>query len=133
MRPASTSPVLMPMCSRRPKPRVRSSSALSSRVACCNSMAQRTARSGSSSWARGAEEDHDVVAEELIDMALVAFDLDGQAAESHVHDVLDFFGIEFLGQGGEARNVAEEDRDDLALVDGGHQGGNPASFVMGGG
>ena len=65
---------------------------------------------------RCAEERHDRVADELLDGAAVALELGAHALVVGAQDRLDVLGIQRLGARGEADEVAEDDRDDLALA-----------------
>ena len=65
---------------------------------------------------RGTEEGHDPIARELIDCALVLVDLVHQDLEAPIHDLVDFLGVEFLGDGGVIRHVGEEDGYELSFA-----------------
>ena len=64
---------------------------------------------------RCAEERHDGVADELVDVSLVLVDGVRQAPEKAVHQDRDAFGIHLLGHGGKTGKVREQD-DDLPPV-----------------
>jgi hypothetical protein len=63
-----------------------------------------------------AEQRHQAVAEELVHGSLVAVDLRQHQLKGVIHDLMDVLGIEVLGQGGERRDIDEEDGDLLALA-----------------
>ena len=65
---------------------------------------------------RRAEERHDRVADELLDRASEALQLRAQPLVVRPQDRLDVLGIERLGARGEADEVGEEHRHDLALA-----------------
>ena len=65
---------------------------------------------------RCSEERHDRVADELLHGAAVALELCPDALVVRAEECLDVFGIHRLGACGEADEVAEDDRDDLALA-----------------
>src|SRR4029453_10685232 len=62
------------------------------------------------------EECHDPVAEKLVHRALVPMYLGEHELERPLHQTVDLFGIQALGQGGEPRNVDKADDHLLALV-----------------
>ena len=64
---------------------------------------------------RRAEERHHRVADELLDGAAVALELGADALVVRAEERLDVLGVELLGPLREADEVAEDDRDDLAL------------------
>jgi len=64
---------------------------------------------------RRAEEGHDPVTGELVDGSFVAVSFVQQNAKAAVHDLVDFFRIELLRQGGEVRDIREHDRDKLSF------------------
>ena len=113
--PASTSPVLSPTRSpsRRPPP---SSSATSRRTSCCMLHGRAHRAFGVVLVrGRGAEDGHDPVAGELVD---VAADLDHDPRQRRQHpvgDLADALRVEVLGPGGEVGQVAEQHGDDPAL------------------
>ena len=105
----SASPVVIPIRTCRPSSAPVSPSRMAS--------AARTARSGSSSWAYGrAEERHHRVADELLDRAAVALELAAQALVVRRKHRAHVLRVEALGPRGEADQVTEEHRDDLALL-----------------
>ena len=63
-----------------------------------------------------AEERHDRIADELLDGAAVALELRADAFVVRTQDRLDVLGIHRLGLRREPDEVAEDDRDDLALA-----------------
>ena len=63
-----------------------------------------------------AEEGHNPVTGELVDRPLVLVDLIHENTKAAVHDAVDLFRVELLGEGGEVRDVGEEDGDELALT-----------------
>jgi len=63
-----------------------------------------------------AEEGHEAVAQELVHGPLVAVDLGEHQLEGAIHELVDVLRVETLGQCGEARDVHEEDGDELALA-----------------
>ena len=65
---------------------------------------------------RRAEQRHHRVADELLDGAAMALELGADALVVRAEERLDVLGIHRLGPGGEADEVAEDDRDDLALA-----------------
>src|SRR5437667_8003305 len=65
----------------------------------------------------GAEGRHDRIADELLDRAAVALDLLAQAGVIGADAGLHVLRVLLLGGGGKADQVAEEDRDDLALLE----------------
>jgi len=65
---------------------------------------------------RRAEDGHDGVADELLDRAAEALDLPAQSRVVRVQKVAHVLRVGALGTRGEADEVAEEDRDDLALL-----------------
>ena len=65
---------------------------------------------------RRAEERHHRVADELLDRAAVALELGADALVVRAEERLDVLGVERLRACGEADEVAEDDRDDLALA-----------------
>ena len=65
---------------------------------------------------RRAEERHDRVADELLDGAAVALELGADALVVGAQDRLDVLRIHRLGLRREPDEVAEDDRDDLALA-----------------
>jgi hypothetical protein len=72
---------------------------------------------------RRAEERHDRVADELLDGAAVALELGAKALVIRAEERFDVFGIESFSAARKADEVAEDDRDDLALsaLGGGHR------------
>ena len=66
---------------------------------------------------RGAEEGHDRVADELLHGAAVALELGLQAGVVRRQHPAHVLGVELLGAAGEADEVGEEHRDDLALLE----------------
>ncbi len=64
---------------------------------------------------RGAEQGHDRVSDELLDGAAVPLELGAHALVVGPQERLDVLRIHRFGTGGEADEVAENDRDDLAL------------------
>ena len=89
-----------------------------------------------------AEGGHDRVADELLDRAAVALDLLPQAGVVGTDARAHVLGVLLLGGGGEADQVAEEDGDDLPLLQPGRrplgqraapqkrQNGNPPGFSL---
>ena len=65
---------------------------------------------------RRAEERHDRVADELLDSSSVALELGAQPLVVRPQDRLDVLGIQRLGARGEADEVGEQHRHDLALA-----------------
>ena len=65
---------------------------------------------------RSAEDCHDGVADELLDGAAIALELLLQPRVIRAEEGSDIFGIHLLGALREPHEVAEEDRDDLALL-----------------
>ena len=65
---------------------------------------------------RRAEERHDRVPDELLDRSAVALELRAHALVVRSEERLDVLRIERLRARGEADEVAEDDRDDLALA-----------------
>jgi hypothetical protein len=70
---------------------------------------------------RGAEDGHDAVAGELVDVSAEGLHGAGQRGQHPVGDRADPFRVEVLGPGGEVGQVAEEHSDDAPLGRG--QGG----------
>ena len=104
----SASPVVTP---------IRTWSSPSSRAQSRIASAARTARSGSSSCATGAPKSAiDRVADELLDRAAEALELGAQPLVVRPEHRLDVLGVELLGARGEADEVGEEHRHDLALA-----------------
>ena len=64
----------------------------------------------------GAEDGEQPVADDLVDTAAEVGDVGGQALEEAVDQVLDLLGVAAFGEGGEAHEVGEQDRDHPALV-----------------
>ena len=64
---------------------------------------------------RRAEERHDRVPDELLDGAAVALELRAHALVVRAQERLDVLRVDRLGPRGETDEVAEDDRDDLAL------------------
>ena len=71
----------------------------------------------------GAPDGHDGVADELLDGAAVAADHLAGELEVAVQELAGVLGVVALGEGREADEVGEEDRDEAALGDGGVGGG----------
>jgi len=65
---------------------------------------------------RRAEERHDRVADELLDGATTSFELGPNAVVVWRQQCLDILGVHRLGPRCEPDEVAEDDRDDLALA-----------------
>src|SRR5207342_371539 len=65
---------------------------------------------------RRAEERHHSVADELLDRAAVALEFRPNPLVVRAEEGVDVLGIERLGARGEADEVAEDDRNDLALA-----------------
>ena len=65
---------------------------------------------------RSAEERHHRVADELLDGAAEALELLAQMRVVRGEQAADVLGIELLGAGGEADEIGEEHRHDLALL-----------------
>ena len=65
---------------------------------------------------RGAEERHHRVADELLDGAAEALELPAQVRVVRGEQPANVLGIELLGAGGEADEIGEEHRHDLALL-----------------
>ena len=65
---------------------------------------------------RRAEQGHDCVSDELLDGAAVALELGAHALVVGAQERRDILGIHRLGSRGKADEVAEDDRDDLALL-----------------
>ncbi len=65
---------------------------------------------------RSAEERHHRVADELLDGAAEALELPAQVRVVRGEQAADVLGIELLGAGGEADEIGEEHRHDLALL-----------------
>jgi hypothetical protein len=79
--------------------------------------AARTARSGSSSCAgRRSEERHHGVPDELLDGAAAALELRPDAVVVRGEERLDVLRVHRLGLRREPDEIAEDDRDDLALA-----------------
>jgi hypothetical protein len=72
-----------------------------------------------------AECRHHGVAHELLDEAAVRVDDRAQLTEEIVLEGADVLGVEPLGEGGEARDVGEEDGDGPAVRLGGRGGPGP--------
>jgi hypothetical protein len=72
---------------------------------------------------RGAEESHDAVPEELVHGALVAVHLGQHQFEGAIHQPVNVFRVEPLGERGEPRDIHVEDRHLLALRFEGAPGG----------
>ena len=88
----------------------------SASVACIRSAA-RTARSASSSWATGAPNRATMASPMILSTRPPKASMSGdEVLEAAVDQVLDLLGVPGLGQGGEADEVGEQDRDDAALV-----------------
>ena len=65
---------------------------------------------------RRAEQRHDFVADEFVDHAFVLLHDRHQRLKAGVHQLAHFLGIFLFRQRGEAGNVGENDRDQLAFV-----------------
>ena len=65
---------------------------------------------------RRAEDGHHGVADELLDRPTEALELGAHAGVVGLEQPSHVLGIHFLGTGGEPDEVAEEARDDLALL-----------------
>jgi hypothetical protein len=66
---------------------------------------------------RHAEGGHHGVADELLDGPTFGFDLRAHRRERRLHHVLEAFGVEQLGEPSRARDVREEDGNQLALLE----------------
>ena len=77
-----------------------------------------------SSWAKGAPKRAMTPSPgELVDGSFVAVDFLQEDLEAAVHDLVDHFGVELLGEGSVGGHIGEEDRHDLALPFQGGPGG----------
>jgi hypothetical protein len=65
---------------------------------------------------RCAEQGEDAVAQELVDAAAERGDHLDQALEHAVDEPLHLLGVEVLGEGGEADDIAEQDGDDASFL-----------------
>ncbi len=72
---------------------------------------------------RRAEKGHHPISGELVDRPFVAVDLIHENLETPVHDCVNVFRIEFLGQGAKPGHIGEHHGDDLALPLDGASGG----------
>ncbi len=70
---------------------------------------------------RRAEESHDGVADDLVDLTAEGRDVSDQALEAAVEEVLDVLRVRSLGEGREPDEVCEQHGSDAAFVGPGDQ------------
>jgi len=63
-----------------------------------------------------SKQGHDAVTGKLINGSLIFVDLIHEDLETSIHDLVDFLGVEFLGDGGVVGYVGEEDGDELPFA-----------------
>ena len=72
---------------------------------------------------RCAEKGHDPIAGELINGAFILVDFIYQNFETPIHDLVNFFGVQFFRDGGIVGHVCKKDCHQLALAFDGAAGG----------
>ena len=115
--PATTSPVLSPTRSPDGAPPPRSSSSTRRTARCIDSEAPDGPLGVVLVRDRRAEDRHDAVAGQLVDVTAERLDRAGQRRQHPVGDGADPLRVQVFGPGGEVGQVAEEDGDDPPLGD----------------
>ena len=62
------------------------------------------------------EQGHDPISGELVDGAFILMNLIHQDPQAAVHDLVDFFGVQLLGEGSEAGHIGKQHSHQLSLT-----------------